>query len=301
MYYESKILNVELKKAKIHYIPDVVYSQIMTFEKPVELLHMDILQPFSQKKTPAIIFITGGGFIAANRARMPQLRMFLAEHGYCVASINYRKAPNSIFPKPIEDVKSAIRFLKSHAENFNVDADQIALIGDSAGGYLTAMAATTNGDKIFNVGENLDQTSEIFAAVDLYGVSDLRKVSDDFDDKIKKLRARSGAVEALFLNGVPIFNGDGGSVFDNDKSANEANPLNYINKKSAPMLLMHGSADSLVSPSQSDLLYQALKNAGVEAERYIVPNAEHSDDYWIQDEVFELILDFLNNHLKKCS
>ena len=62
------------------------------------------------------------------------------------------------------------------------------------------------------------------------------------------------------------------------------------------MLLMHGTKDSIVSPEHTDLLFQALKNAGVEAERYLVPNAEHSDDYWLQDEVFEIIVDFLKKY-----
>ena len=74
------------------------------------------------------------------------------------------------------------------------------------------------------------------------------------------------------------------------------NPINYINKNSAPMLLMHGTDDNIVSPSQTDLLFQALKSAGVEAERYLVPHANHADDYWQQDEVLDLIVAFLNNH-----
>ena len=56
------------------------------------------------------------------------------------------------------------------------------------------------------------------------------------------------------------------------------------------MLLMHGTADNVVSPAQTDLLFQALKNRGVEAERYLIPNANHANDYWLQEEVFDLII-----------
>ena len=77
--YESKILNVALKRAKIHFVPDVVYAQVPTFEKPIQLLQMDLLIPQIERKLPAVIFVTGGGFISANKARMPQLRMYLAE------------------------------------------------------------------------------------------------------------------------------------------------------------------------------------------------------------------------------
>ena len=257
MYYESKILNVKLSKSKVHFIPDVVYSQVPTFETPNKLLQMDILQPQIKEKMPAVIFVTGGGFISANRARMPQLRMFLDEKNYFVASINYRTVPNSCFPAPIEDVKSAIRFIKANSAKFNVDSKRIAIIGDSAGGYLTSFAAVTNDSTEFNIGDNLNQSSKISAAV-------------NFPQMLQSLQ------------NVPI---------------EKTNPINYISDNSAPMLIMHGTSDNIVSPQQTDLLFQALKNAGVEAERYIIPNANHADGYWLQDEVFNIIFEFLNRHL----
>lgn len=285
MYFESKILNVKLKKAKIHYIADVVYSQVPTFEKPLQALQMDILLPQSNKPLPAVIFVTGGGFISSNRARCPQLRMRLAEAGYFVGSINYRTAPNAKFPEPIEDVKSAIRFVKDNAHRFNVDEAKISLIGDSAGGYLVSFVAATN-DK---------SSDKIVAAVDLYGVSDLTKVADDFPDAVKVQYNSAGSMSSLFVNGMSGLTGRGGSILHNEKVA-ATNPINYVNKNSAPMLLMHGTKDHVVSPSQTDLLFQALKNVGVDAERYVVPNADHSDDFWVQDEVFDVIVDFLNRY-----
>ena len=127
MIYESKILNVTICKPKIHIVPDVVYAQVSTYEKPNQLLQMDLMIPDVTGKLPAIIFVTGRAFFAA--------------------SINYRTVPNSKFPQPIEDVKSAIRFLKANAQKFNVDPEKIFVIGGSAGGYFTAMTAVTNGDK----------------------------------------------------------------------------------------------------------------------------------------------------------
>ncbi len=297
MIYESKILNVTVRKPKIHLVPDVVYAQVPTFEKMNQLLQMDLLIPQVQKKLPAVIFVTGGGFISANRARMLQLRMHLAEKNFVVASINYRTVPNSKFPQPVEDIKSAIRFLKASAQKFNVDAEKIFLIGDSAGGYLTAFAAVTNGEKTFNVGENLEYSSEIAAAVDLYGISDLRQIAATFPEEVQSLYNSAGSVTALFVNGVPAFGGVDGGILAHPLAAERANPINYITKNSAPMLLMHGTEDNIVSPAQTDLLFQALKNHGVEAERYLIPNANHSDDYWQQDEVFELITEFLTAHL----
>ena len=297
MIYESKILNVTLRKPKIHLISDIVYSQVPTFEIPNKALLMDILLPSVNKKMPAVIFVTGGGFIASNKSRMIQLRMHLAENNFVVAGITYRTIPTCKFPAPLEDVKSAIRFLKANAQNFNVDSDKIFLIGDSAGGYLAAFAAVTNGDKIFNVGANLNISSKITAAVDLYGISDLTKIASDFPANMQAAYNLPGAISSLLVNGVPAFTGTGGGILQYPDNANAANPINYVTKNSAPMLLMHGTADNIVSPSQTNLLFQALRTNGVDAERYLIPNANHSDDYWQQDEVLQLITEFLNRHL----
>ena len=295
--FESKILDVRIRRPKINFVPDVVYAQVPTLQRLNQLLQMDLLIPQVKNKLPAVIFVTGGGFISSSRARQLQLRMYLAEKNFFVASINYRTAPNARFPQPVEDVKSAIRFVKAHASKFNIDAEKIFVIGSSAGGYLTAFAAVTNGDKIFNVGENLHVSSKILAAVDLYGISDLRQIAATFPEEVQNLYNSAGSVTALFVNGVPAFGGVDGGLLAHPLAAERANPINYITKNSAPMLLMHGTADNIVSPAQTDLLFQALKNHGVEAERYLIPNANHADEYWQQTEVLEVITKFLEAYL----
>lgn len=296
---ESKVLNVKPIRAEIDFIPNVVYAQVPTFDSPNTLLQMDILQPQVKRPMPAVVFVTGGGFIAANRARLPQLRMKLAESGYVVASITYRVAPNGRFPQPLEDVKSAIRFVKANAQKFNIDASRIVVVGDSAGGYLSAFAAATNGSKQFNVGDNLNQSSEILAAVDLYGLSDLSQVGADYSKENQKMHHSAGASEALWINGATTFGGVDGGVLAHPEATAAANPINYISKDSAPLLLMHGTADRLVSPSQTDLMFQAYRAAGVESDRYVIPGADHADEYWVQDNVLDLIVDWLDRHAKR--
>ena len=61
---------------------------------------------------------------------------------------------------------------------------------------------------------------------------------------------------------------------------------------------MHGTADTVVSPSQTELLYQALQQKGIESERYVIPHAQHGGVYWVQDNVIDVITAFFNKHLK---
>jgi acetyl esterase/lipase len=247
---------------------------------------------------PAIVYVTGGGFINANKDNGVQLRNYLAEKGYVVASITYRVAPTAKFPQPLEDVKASIRYLRAHADQWNIDKDRIGIIGGSAGGYLSAFAGTTSGTKTFDKGENLQESSKVSCAVDLYGLSDLSQVGMDYSPEVQQLHKSAGATEALWVNGSPVFGGKDGGVLADPKATEAANPIAYIGKNSAPMLLMHGTADKVVSPGQTDLLYQALKAKGVPAERYEIPGAAHGGVYWVQDKVLQVIGDFFDRYLK---
>lgn len=185
----SKMLDVKADKTEVGLISNVVYEQVPSRGYANVPMQMDILQPKTQAKKPAILFVTGGGFINANKDNGIQLRMHLAEHGYVVGSINYRVAPTAKFPEPLEDVKAAIRFLKANADRFGIDSARVGIVGGSAGGYLTAMAGTTSGTKTFDKGENLQVTSDVKAAVDLYGLSDLTQVGSDYSKKSRQSTA----------------------------------------------------------------------------------------------------------------
>lgn len=179
-------LDVQVKTPLINQISNVVYEQVPMRGYPNVAMKMDILQPKSDKKLPAIVYVTGGGFINANKDNGIQLRMHLAQAGYVVSSIEYRVAPTAKFPQPLEDVKSAIRYLKAHADRYGIDPDRVGIVGGSAGGYLTAMAGTTSGTRTFDTGDNLNVTSDVKAAVDLYGLSDLTRIGDDYSAEVQK-------------------------------------------------------------------------------------------------------------------
>ncbi len=262
----EKILDVTLKKSKVYSIPNVVYAR----EDHNQTLLMNLLQPVSSTPTPAVIFATGGGFVSTDQSRFIQPRMFLAEHGFFVASISYRVMPRGKFPAPVEDLKSAIRFLKAHAKDCNIDPEKISLVGTSAGGFLAAFCAVTNDSNKFDRGLNLDQSSKIRSVVDIYGVSDLKL----FDvDKFPDARG-----------------------FVTEDNIDEADLTKYVSKNAAPMLLFHGLADEIVPPVHANNLYKALSEAGATVEKYLIPNANHADAYFVQDEVCELMLEFLNRY-----
>lgn len=76
------------------------------------------------------------------------------------------------FPAPLEDVKKAIRFLRTHAEEFHIDKTKTVVGGESAGGYLASMTGLTNDRKEYEVGEYLEESSRVDAVIDFYGPAD---------------------------------------------------------------------------------------------------------------------------------
>lgn len=294
-------INLELKDTSrpfVQLVSNVVYAQVPDRGYTNKPLTMHLVIPQDKKPHPVILYINGGGFINANKDGYMQQWLDLAEHGYVVASMTYRVAPTSTFPAPLEDVKSAVRFLRANAEKFHIDAKHIGVFGGSAGGYLAAMAGTTNGVKGFDKGENLSYSSDVQAVVDVYGVSDVTKIGADYNKAVQKTHESAAATEALWVNGSPVFGGKDGGIMANLEGAKAANPLTYISQKTAPFLLMHGDADVLVSPSQTELLRAELAKHNIEATRYLVKGAAHGGPYWVQPEIMDIVIAFYDKHLK---
>lgn len=293
----SKQLEVPIQKLSVSLISDVVYSQPSIFGYPNYPLKMDILKPNSKDLLPAVVFITGGGFMTANKDNYLQQRMDISEAGYVVTSIEYRVTPQSTFPAPLEDVKSAIRYLRANSAKYGIDPNQIAVMGSSAGGYLAALAGTTNNIKEYDKGDFLDVSSKVNAVIDLYGLSDLTKVGEGYSKEVQEIHKSPSAPEAMWVNGAAVF-GPGGSILDHPDKAAKANPITYVTNDDPPFLLMHGDQDTLVSPNQTQILHEALINKGVDSTRYVVKGAGHGGDVWAQPKIVNLIIDFLDSHLK---
>ena len=138
---------------------DIEYSRV-----DGQSLFMDASLPSSAEKTPAVILVHGGGWIAGSR-RLDVQPLFkpLSNSGFAWFSIDYRLASDvSQFGVAIDDVEQAVRYVRTHASEFNVDPNRIALIGESAGGQLAAMAALRAGPE-----------ASVRAVVALYSPTDL--------------------------------------------------------------------------------------------------------------------------------
>ena len=280
-------------KAALTTVSDVVFSKPVLADGTTKALKMDILVPKAPRMYPLVIYVPGGGFMIAAKESALNLRTFVAESGFAVASIEYRTTrDHANYRDGIADVKSAVRYLRAHAGEFGIDKSKVAIWGESAGGYLVAMTAVTNGRKEFDIGDNLNQSSAVQAVIDKFGSSDMSKVAADFDANAREYYADPHNPILQYLNG---------------QAATAANPLTYIHASNTAFLIFHGSDDRIISPSQTLLLHNTLTAAGVSSTRYVLKGANHGDMAfmgdseaglpWSTNQVMGIIVDFLKREI----
>jgi acetyl esterase/lipase len=173
-------------------------------------LRMDILSPQGAGPHPLALYLPGGGFVSARRAMAAKQRRYVAEAGFVVASIDYRTTRvGATYRDGLVDVATALRFLRAHASEYGIDPNRVAIWGESAGGYLAAMAAT-------------EPDNKVAAAVDLFGASNLAEVAAGFDaTTVAAYTGPHSAVAAYIL-------GPGRSPADHPEQIRQADPADRV-------------------------------------------------------------------------
>ena len=219
-------------------------------------LQLDASTPEGEGPFPMAILIHGGGWSGGDKAREHRPPVaHLTESKFTWFSINYRLAPEHRWPACIEDVRSAIAWVKRHAAQYKGDPSQIALIGYSAGGHLAAFAATT-----------ADDDTRPRALVILAGPTDL--VAD-----CERRGGVSPALQALFGRDAKL---DDEAI----EILRQASPLTHLTHETPPCLLIHGTADASVPYAQSVNFQAKLNEMGVVSELITIPGGEHSMQDW---------------------
>ena len=231
-------------------------------------------------RLPLIVWIHGGAWLGGSKDSCPAVSF--VPKGYAVASINYRLSQHAVFPAQIEDCKAAIRWLRAHAAEYHLDAEHIGVWGASAGGHLVALLGTTGGVKeLEGPSGNLDQSSRVQCVVDWFGPANLETMAGGHN--------APNSPESRLI---------GGAVSEHLEKARQASPVTYVDKNSAPFLIMHGEADKVVPPGQSDELAAVLKKAGVAVQLQVVKGDGHGGTGFASAENRQLMEDFFAKHLR---
>jgi acetyl esterase/lipase len=267
-------------RSGIQSFPDVVFA-----EPDGHKLQLDLLVPKSAAKPPLVVYIHGGGWQQSSRKEFPFA--WLAEHGFAVASIDYRLTHQAIYPAQIHDCKGAVRWLRAHADKYGYDASRIVVMGSSAGAHLSVLLGTTAGKPELEgtIGGNSDRSSKVDAVVDYYGATDFILRAKTQPDKTNE----PGSIVYKLLDGPPG---------ENEALAKLASGAWQVTPDDAPLLIFQGDADKTVLPDQSQRLYDAAKAADLDVAIHYVPKAAHSITPFLTESNRKLVLDFLAKHLR---
>lgn len=286
----AQVVRAEPAEGRIDALSNVVYSQIRS-TRAVRQLRMSLLVPRTSTPKPAVVYFPGGGFTSADFEKFIEMRYALARAGFVVAAAEYRVVPTK-FPALVEDGKAAVRFLRAHAAEYGIDPERIGVLGDSAGGYLVQMLGATSGEKGWDRGDWLEQSSSVQAVASLYGISDLLTIGKGLGEARESVHRSPAVTEALLLNGPAFDVNPGKSIFEDPQKAREASPIGHIDGSEPPFLLLHGSADTLVSPEQSAELFRLLRERKVDVEYRLYEGADHGGLVWFRESVIDGIVDW---------
>lgn len=232
-------------------------------------LKLDLLRPIqeSARPRPVVMFVHGGSWSFGDKELNLENVIPLAASGdYVCASINYRVVSQAPWPAQLYDCKAAVRWLKLNAEKYHIDPDKIGVWGMSAGGHLAAMLGMTGDERELEGDSGAPgPSSRVAAVIDSAGPTDLLT----FAAEAAQVGTSFDAILARLLDGP---------LAERQELARQASPLTYVaraGKNCPPFLLVHGMRDNVVSVSQAETFYAALKQAGADVTLVKITNGGH--------------------------
>ena len=274
---EARWINLEDYSSKVYY--DLSYCGENSTDS--EILHL-VLPEEGEGPFPVIVSVHGGAWGSNNSTKDKTVTFTQAaglaglKRGYAVACVDYtlkKKKTPVVMPLEVQEVRAAVRYLRSVADEYNLDPDHIALIGESAGGQLVDMAALVSGEELYdnpNLG-NMEYSADVQAVIAQYSAPIMG---------VNKMTARLFDVEESSLT---------------QEMADEITAINHIDANDPPFYIEAGSADTTIPYTDSVALYEALVAAGVEnCELHIYEGMEHSVAWFQSETVTENFLNWLD-------
>jgi acetyl esterase/lipase len=257
----KEISNNPTLAGQVRLIEDIVYSAA-----DGEAQKMSILAPWTQRykdlpqaKRPLLVFVQGSSWTTPTLGeKIPQLVQFV-HAGYIVATVQHRSALDGhAFPAFLQDVKTAIRYLRAHAAEYQIDPDRVGIWGTSSGANAALLTALTPNDPRYETADYADQSDAVDAVISCFAPTD---VADTF----------------AFSKNVPGSDAMQFCLFGTDPTKwpaikREMSPLYQVkdNQQYPPFLLMHGDADKTVPYHEMEDMYHELEKHHVAVEAYRV-------------------------------
>lgn len=249
---------------------DVVYRKVGERE-----LKVDIYFPKDSANTfPAVLLIHGGGWVSGSKENQRPMAQRLAEEGFVAVTVEYRLSREAVYPAGVIDIKAAVHWIKENAAKWNVNKEQIAILGASAGAQLATLVGMTPGLTSYKE-SNCSVNDSVQAIINVDGI-----VSFIHPE------AEESEIAGLWLGGLQN---------ENPKNWREASPLEYVDENSPPVLFINSSQPRFHA-GRDDML-KILDSAGIYSEVHEIPQSPHS--FWLLHPWFKQTSNYVVNFLNK--
>lgn len=232
-----------------------VIRDITYHETPQGPQKLDLYLPWTHEWNPGMVYIHGGAWMFGSKGGVTaEYAVRMATLGYVGVDINYRLSSSVDFPAPVNDVNAAIKWLRKHANEYNIDTKQIGTLGNSAGGHLAALAGVTDDTPKFEPsGYPSDLSSDVQAVVSHYGFYDFTAQRDP-------------VFPAALLGSEPD---------EIPEVAKAASPITHVSSDDPPHFLTHGIDDGTIPVTQAIRYRNTLKETGIPVWAWFLAEGEH--------------------------
>lgn len=248
-------------------------------------MHVDIFSPKLRPKEPlpVVMIMHGGGWRSGDRSMEWPTAIHLAKNGYIAVTVEYRLSGEAKYPAAIHDLKEAIRWIRKHAKQMNADPNKIAVSGTSAGGELAAFLGTTGDLKQFEgVAKYKNFSTSIQAVIDIDGIVDFTNPAESGKDADP---SKPSAGRAWF----------GATYKENPKIWEEASPIQYVSKRTPPILFINSALDRY--HAGRDEMIAKLNKLNIYSEVHTIPNTPHP--FWLFHPWFDEAMSYMVKFLDK--
>ena len=239
---------------------------------------LDLYLPAANHPVPLVVWVHGGAWKLGSKDWLNV--KYLTEHGYAIASVDYRFSGDAKFPAQIQDCNTALNFLIANATSYGINPHHLIISGGSAGAHLALLLGLARNETAFGA----DPAIQPLAILDFFGPVDLLSMLDDTDQD----QERAAAEDAFhrLLGASPRLRPD---------LARRASPINYVSPGSPPVLILHGDKDTSVPYRQSQRLRDRLNRAGVRNELITVNGVGHDGPLFATPALQEKVVTFLQS------
>lgn len=276
-----------IKIAKSLFADNITEYKQTIYSSPTEgrNLHLNVYRPNDNKIYPVLLMVHGGGWSSGDLTMEIPMARQIAAKGYVTIPVEYRLSPEALYPAAVYDIKTAIRWIRTHASEYGIDTPKIAISGCLSGGQLAMLVGTTNFQSEYeDLKEYPNYPSNVHAIINVDGISDF---ATDELEATKVSLSQNKIPSAVKWLGI--------TYEENKENWVGASPVNHVTQFSAPVCFINSSIPRFHA-GRGEII-EKLKAYDIYTEVHTINDTPHP--FWLFHPWFDTTVNYMVSFLDK--